>query len=667
MNFHFFMHRFFQIIIAFSALCTFSTTDCEEAPLDFFGVSDVQRVFEDGYQLPAQQDQLELFGIRNETVSAQCVIQPRQDLKKVGISIGPILHEDGSTALSSESVQWNFVGSILIQKNTSKLRKSDLIRTAPARFPDYLHEERTLSIPKGKDQAVYLTIQIPPDGKAGMYHGSVTLETDKGNRSLPISLTVYPLTLPEERHLLVTEWYSTGKFTSLHGIARDDEAAFDKMLSLYANNMAAHRQNVFQVRLNLIQSIRKSDGQYAFDYSKFDHWAELFWNTGGMDRLETGFIARFGEGGWSSHEVVLRDFSIYDEQSKKTERVAGKDFLPIFLPQLENHIREKGWLDKTLFHIADEPSNHNIMDWRACSEFVHRYAPSLRRIDAIETTHCLDRLEVWVPKLDILSTCFDAYQMAQREGNELWFYTVGIFQNGSLPNKTVDVPLIESRLLHWLNYRTQTTGYLHWGFNQWTDDPFEAPGEHNGDGWHVYPTKNGLLNSLRWEQMRNGIQDYECLWLLEEKTRAVIETLGDRFSILDPSRRSMEIASRVIQSFGEYDKNPATLYAAKKQIIEEILELEQSPRLIVQTNPIEHTAVAKDNSIDLFGYTEPGTKITVNGSEIPVADDGLFMENVGLTKEIMIVVEAENQKGKKRTIRSFEDLYAEKTTREKEK
>ena len=26
-----------------------------------------------------------------------------------------------------------------------------------------------------------------------------------------------------------------------------------------------------------------------------------------------------------------------------------------------------------------------------------------------------------------------------------------------------------------------------------------------------------MLNSLRWEQMRNGIQDYECLWLLENK------------------------------------------------------------------------------------------------------------------------------------------------------
>ena len=143
--------------------------------------------------------------------------------------------------------------------------------------------------------------------------------------------------------------------------------------------------------------------------------------------------------------------------------------------------------------------------------------PTCGRLDAIETPHCQGQLEVWVPKLDHLATWQRQYEQAQRQGNELWFYTVGIFQNGSLPNKTADVPLIESRLMHWLNYRYGLTGYLHWGFNAWTDDPINAPGQHRGDGWHVYPKRDGLLNSLRREQMCNGIQDYECLWLLENK------------------------------------------------------------------------------------------------------------------------------------------------------
>jgi hypothetical protein len=40
-----------------------------------------------------------------------------------------------------------------------------------------------------------------------------------------------------------------------------------------------------------------------------------------------------------------------------------------------------------------------------------------------------------------------------------------------------------------------------------------------------------------------------------------------------------------------------------------------------------------------------------------LSDDGLFMENVGLSRDNKIVVEAEHEKGKKKTVRSFEVLY----------
>jgi len=239
----------------------------------------------------------------------------------------------------------------------------------------------------------------------------------------------------------------------------------------------------------------------------------------------------------------------------------------------------------------------------------------------------------------------------------LWFYTVGIFQKGSYPNKTVDVPLIESRILHWLNYRFGLKGYLHWGFNHWTDDPFTAPGRHRGDGWHVYPKKDGLINSLRWEQMRNGIQDYEYLWMLEDKISKIKAGLGERLSIIEPSRRGVEIASQVVKTMDNYNKNPDILYDVKKQIIDELLDLDVTPRIIVQTNPPEHSTVANDCAIDVFGWAQPGTKVVVNGRSLPLSDDGLFMENVSLSRENTIVVEAEHEKGKKRIVRSFEALY----------
>lgn len=686
-------HLIFSVAVVL--LCLTCATMQGDPPFECFAVSDLVRIFEDGYNCPQPQSRkfawghlpagrlaaetLEIFGINLETVSAQCVIKANQDIRGVTVLVSPLVYVKRSSRgvladclWPASAIRWNFIGSIPIAENTSKYRKTDLIRPAPARFPDYLAEDKEVYIEKGNYRAVYLTVRIPRNAQAGDYEGAVTIKTERGDKSLSLHLTVYPLTLPDERHLMVTEWYTTSSFRKFHDISTghlavdtSDADRFYRMLKVYAENMAEHRQNVFRVSLDLIISKQEANGRLKFDFSRFDKWADVFWNTERMDLLETGFVARFGEGGWSSREIVLRDFRVQKsrkgrlaaESTNKVITIPGKEFLPQFLPAFENHLREKGWLEKTVFHIADEPSNHNAMSWRKASEYVHRYAPALRRIDAIETTHCFDRLEIWVPKLDHLATWYDVYRRAQSQGYELWFYTVGIFQKGSYPNKTVDVPLIESRILHWLNYRFGLKGYLHWGFNRWTDDPFEAPGKHRGDGWHVYPKKDGLINSLRWEQMRNGIQDYEYLWMLEDKIAKIKAGLSKRLSIIEPSRRGVEIASQVVKTMSTYSKDPYILYAAKRQIINELLDLDRAPKLIVQTNPLEHATVGNDCAIDLYGWAEPGTRIIVHGRELPVSEDGLFMENVRLSRDNTIIIEAEHKKGKKTLVRSFEVLY----------
>jgi hypothetical protein len=624
---------------------------------DCFAVADVVRVFEDGYQCPPPRDRIEVFGIRNELVSAQCVVRARQDVKNLTVSIGPLKLKNGDASLPPDCTTWNFVGSIAIDENTPKYHKSDLLRAAPARFPDYLSDATRTAVDANQYKAVYLTIRIPPDAQPGDYEGTVSFHSDQGDAALPLTLTVHPLTLPDERHLMVTEWFTTSQFAKFHGVAPSDSDAFHEMLGVYARNMADHRQNVFQVPLTLVASTRRSDGTLVFDFSRFDRWAEVFWSTGRMDLLETGFVARFQPGGWSSREIVLRDFSVRDEAKNGSVTMPGREFLPVFLPALERHLSERGWLEKTVFHIADEPSNHNIMSWREISDLIHTWGPNLRRIDAIETPHCLDRLEIWVPKLDHYATWQDAYTNAQRKGYEMWFYTVGIFQAGSLPNKTVDVPLIQSRTMHWFNYRFGLTGYLHWGFNRWTDDPFESPGQHRGDGWHVYPKSGGLLNSLRWEQMRNGIQDYEYLRLLEDKIRQMRSRMSPRASaMIDLSRRGVEIASRVIRTTADYSNDPNVLYAAKRQIIDEILDLSKSPCVLMQTNPMEYSQVSGDASLDVYGWAEPGTTITINGTEVPAADDGLFLENVRISRRHTIVLDAQGRQSSKQIVRHFSIL-----------
>jgi len=379
-------------------------------PFKLFAVYDLDRVFEDGYNLPALHDTLSTFGIRGEVISGQCALQTKKGLTNVTVMVSGLSNKKSGKALPASAVEWNFVGSIPLSKNTPNQPVRELVRQAPARFPDYLMSERQINIAPKAYQSIYLTINIPENAEAGTYTGSITVKCLQGDQTLPVCIEVYPLNLPSTRHLKVTEWYSTGDFAHFHGIQE-----------------------------------KYSDA-------------------------------------WFSTDLKLQDFKVSDTETGKQQILAGKDVIPVLLPAFESHLRQKGWLDKTLFHIKDEPSMHNAAAWREMSSYIHHYAPDLRRIDAIETTNLLDDIEVAVPKLDALGTWYESYRNAVQKGTELWFYTVGIYQGSLYPNKTIDMPVMNSRILHWLNYKYDATGYLHWGWNQWEEKPYEEVGMHIGGG-----------------------------------------------------------------------------------------------------------------------------------------------------------------------------------------
>ena len=625
-------------------------------------VSDLKRVFEDGYNMPALQDTLKIFGIRGEMISGQCALQTKKDLTGVTVMVSALTDKKTGNTLPDNAVEWNFVGSIPLTENTPNQPASALVRQAPARFPDYLMAEKQISIKEKSNQAIWLTINIPEAAPSAGYTGDITVTSQQGKVKLPMSVTVYPLTLPATRKLKVTEWYSTGDFDKFHGIKEEYSDAWFSMLRKYADNMVAHRQNVFQVPMDAIGIQKRIDGRLSFDFTRFDQIAQVFWDTKKMDYLETGEIAQFGNNAWFSSDINLQDFHVKNPETGKIETMAGKDVAPGLLTATESHLREKGWLSKTLFHVKDEPSMHNSQSWREMSAYIHKYAPDLIRIDAIETTNLLNDIEVAVPKLDAFGTWYESYREAQKKGVELWFYTEGIYQGSLFPNKTIDMPVMNSRILHWLNYRYDATGYLHWGWNQWTEDPFKDVGMHIGDGWHVYPSKDGVLNSLRWEQMRNGIQDYECFRMLEDKICNLKDSLGKRADWIDPRRRGHEISAQVIYSIEQHTDDPSVLYAAKKQLINEIIGFNSSPMVYIQSNPLENSTLTEHSSVEVFGWTEPDTKIVINGKEMQVSDQGYFFEQFGgdaidTTKiaitQRMIKVVASNNKGIREIIRKF--------------
>ena len=626
---------FFQGL--FTVLLSINFSLLTAQPFKVFAVSDMVRVFEDGYNLPSAGDTIKIFGIRGEILSGQITINAKNNLTKVSVDPGVLKNQKTGKIIGS--VEWNFVGTIPLTENTRGYELTALTRKAPAQFPEYLMQEKQLNINKNTYKSVWLTISVPENADPGLYSAGMKVTSSQGEQSIPLKLMIYPLTLPSERHLDVVEWFSTRGFSKWHGINEEYSPEWFAMLKKYGENLAAHRQNSFRVGLNTIEIKRSKEGDYSFDFTRFDQISDLFWNIKGMDYLETGFLAKRGPKGFTDPHIAWVDVNMKNAETGQQFRMRADSIIPYLIPALENHLRQKGWLKKTWYHIFDESVLMNAPSYVEFSNYIHQYGPDLKRMDAIETTALLDAIEIAVPKLNHFASWYDTYRKAGEKGVEMWFYTVGIYQGSLYPNKTIDVPLIQSRTMHWLNYRFDAPGYLHWGYNSWTEDPFNEVGMHIGDGWHVYPAKDGVLNSLRWEEMRNGIQDYEYFWMLENKINQLKDSLGTQFLWIDPKQRGQEITARVIKDFEDYSNDPDVLNAAKMEVIKELVMFDASPKVYVQTRPFEGSELFRQASVELFGWCEPGTKINVNGEDIWVRQNGLFLakpSTAGRVNEIKI-------------------------------
>ena len=138
--------RFMNLTICSLAVFQLSCSLLSAQSYKVSAVSDLVRVFEDGYKLPVTSDTIKIFGIGGEIISGQFFINAKKSLTNVTIELTPFKNIVTGSALLSNVAGWNFVGTIPISKNTPNQPLSALTRPAPAMFPDYLMAEKQVNI-----------------------------------------------------------------------------------------------------------------------------------------------------------------------------------------------------------------------------------------------------------------------------------------------------------------------------------------------------------------------------------------------------------------------------------------------------------------------------------------------------------------------------------------
>jgi hypothetical protein len=495
------------------------------------------KVFRDAVPPKDPEPAILVEAARNEVVSGQAVFWCARDARSLKVRASELTLEGGRGTIPAPRVR--FVGYVLVKDGR---QPGYQLRSRPAHYPDPLTEQESLDVPARTAQPVWLTLKVPKDAAPGVYAGRIDAEAGVGGAAamagLVVKVRVYPATLPDERTLQVSNWsyLCAPSVAKAFGVEQLWSSEHWALLRNAARNMAAHRQNVIKVDpLNLAEFTPGAGGELRADFSRFDQFVQIFVDEGVAGRIEGADLATRKPGSPGQdifrNPFVVRIKAI--EAGKVVTRLVppespeAQQFCAWYLPSLVAHLREKKWLDRYMQHLADEPMEPQLPSYRAVAALVRKHAPGVKIVEAIfEPKDALVGIvDVWVPKTPFWETGF--FGARQKAGEEVWLYTCWDPNGRRDLNRLIEYPLTRTRLLHWLNYATGTTGYLHWGWDYLERYRSEAVSFNwtPGDEWLIYPGRGVVLDSIRSEAMLEGIQDYELLMALARKDRAAADRI----------------------------------------------------------------------------------------------------------------------------------------------
>lgn len=377
--------------------------------------------------------------------------------------------------------------------------------------------------------AFYLRFDVESACIPGEYRFilSITSKSEK-QIQIPILLHVYSAEIPVNITLKTSNWFNLQNIALRHNCELWSEE-FWKMTKQYVALMERVHQNCFLLPFSAVECHRENE-KWTFNFNHAKRLIEIFIRHG-MQILECGPVVR---------QIFLGDahFHLLIDDSIRAISNEGLLFIEEFYKALHHFLLETGYLELCIFHVADEPFDSSIREYEALADQIKRLIPTARLVDAVCTSSIKKYPDIPIPDEKRYEEDYSVFAEIQKQ-REVWFYTCAL-PGGKFCNRLLDIPLIKTRIMYWGAAKYRLSGYLHWGFNcyrlgqnPYTDlcPRFSAVHEERylppGDTHLVYPGPEGPYSSVRLEQIRKGIEDFEIL------TKALIHRETDATAVLE--------------------------------------------------------------------------------------------------------------------------------------
>jgi hypothetical protein len=278
-----------------------------------------------------------------------------------------------------------------------------------------------------------------------------------------------------------------------------------------------------------------------------------------------------------------------------------------YCSQIQEHLRQKGWLDEAFVYWFDEPDPKDYPFVSNGFAKLKAAAPDIKRMltEQVEPG-LIGGPNIWCP----ISNQYkhEAAEERRQYGEKFWWY---VCTGPKAPYCTlfIDHPGTELRVWLWQTWQRKIDGILVWETNYWTSpsaypdrdhpqNPYEDPmgwqsgystpdGQKrawgNGDGRFVYPPVEaaagrptepiveGPVDSIRWEMLRDGIEDYEYLVILKQ----LLQSKGDK---LDASRKAqyaalLEVPADITKDMTTFTKDPTPIEQHRDRVARAIMAI----------------------------------------------------------------------------------------------
>src|SRR5260370_10906085 len=322
-------------------------------------VDSMVKVFPDS---PAATSKLEptLVSARNGHISLQVALRS-QSHRVIRVRI--IAPRFGQAALK---VQTYRVGTVTVNSHPTDTPLDEELRSEVGLYPDPLFPlEKEITCEASLTETLRVSVFTPWAMRSGIYRGVVEIDTGKQKLKLPFHVGVFPATVPKEQKLWVTNWLWFDHELMAKHFPQWQSAAdrYWRVLENIGRTMAEYKQNVAFVPVRTLAKAQLADGSVQYDFGLVDRWIEIFDKVGLARMIQGGHLSGRLAGGYDSlyaiptdlvesGQIVRKDLPVDDPRAEQNLRE--------FLRQLRNHLKEKGWLNRYVQHVHDEPHGHEI-------------------------------------------------------------------------------------------------------------------------------------------------------------------------------------------------------------------------------------------------------------------------------------------------------------------